>query len=322
VLTSIFLALTSTTVAAAEGPPGLSEEVGADPAAPRATGADKVYLDGGEVVAGEVLEQRPGQHVIVRMENGEENRIEWGLVKKVVLAKGGSATPTPTKKRKRPVEKCDDDDADCRARSATDATASGGGIGVRGERVVHLKEPGNSATSMAIDGGFLYGTSTKGAVKASIYGGGANLNLTYRVGGTFPGEAGGSWHGFGVDAYAGVFGAGVVAGNSGAGMLLVNGGGAVGYQFFSFGEMSEETFKQHGFGVFAAGRVGASNAHVFGNGGSQSTTSAQYGPQLTISFPEYNFGTAQRSSFYLSGFILPTGDFLFLNLQAGGSFSL
>jgi hypothetical protein len=202
------------------------------------------------------------------------------------------------------------------------ATATGVGAGIKGERVVHLKQPGKSATMMAIDGGFLYGTSTKSSLKLDIYGGGLDLNLTFRGGGTFPDEQGGVWHGVGLDIYGGVFGAGVVQGNTGAGMLLVNGGGALGYQLYSFGHMSEETFKQHGFGLFLAGRVGFSNSHIFAKSVSTSDTSAQYGPQLTISFPEYNFGTTARSSFYLSGFILPTGDFLFVNIQAGGAFSL
>ena len=206
----------------------------------------------------------------------------------------------------------------------------GVGAGYATERVVHLTDPSDHFLVMAIDGGFMYGTATGGALSSngastSIYGGGANFNLQYRLGGQFPGQEGGAWSGLGIDVSAGIFGSGVVTsfGNNstGAGLLLENGGLTAGYQFFNFGEMDPGDFKQHGFGFFAGGRVGVANANIFANSNS-SSTNAQYGPNIQLTFPEYNFGTTQRAAFYISAYLLPTGDFLLMNIQFGGAFSL
>lgn len=282
---------------------------------------DKVYLEGGSVVTGEIISLKKGESVTVRMENGEENTIDWAVIEKIVHGKK-TGTAGSKKKPKPSKTDCAEDDEDCTETTSVGAASGGVGLGVRGERVVHLKQPTSSATMMAIDGGFLYGTSTKSGTNLDIYGGGLNVNVTFRTGGKFPGEEGGSWHGFGVDLYGNVYGAGIVMGNTGAGMLMFGGGGALGYQFFTFGKMNDTSFEQHGFGVFLAGRVGVASSTVWFQGGNSSSTDAQYGPQVTLSFPSYNFGTSSRAAFYISGFVLPTGDFLFANIQLGGAFSL
>lgn len=282
---------------------------------PTTGGGDKVYIAGGQVLSGTVIEQKEGSHVLLRMPDGTLNRIEWDVVKKVVTAGSADTAPPPLQSgaAAKPAE---------HSESSTGATSQGVGVGVQGERLKHKKEPGSTAFQMGIDGGFMYGTATNGG-DLNIYGGGANLNLMFRAGMKFPGEEGGMWHGGGVDVYTGIFGAGVVAGNTGAGMLMWTFGGALGYQFYSFGSMNED-LSQHGIGIFAGLRTGFAHTTVWGQGNSEGVTSndAQYGPQLTISFPTYNFGTASRSAFYISGFVLPTGDFLFANIQLGGSFSL
>ncbi len=204
---------------------------------------------------------------------------------------------------------------------------TGAGVGVSGERVVKLHDPTNHFWQFAIDGGFMYGTSTKSGVNASIYGGGADINIQYRVGGQMPGTDGGSWSAFGLDLSGGFFGAGFVfsEGNTsdGAGFLLTSGSVAAGYQFMTFGKMDDEDLKQHGFGLFLAGKVGVANTQILQSDSipASSTTNAQYGPEIQLTFPEYNYGTAKRAAFYISGFLLPTGDFLFFNIQFGGSFN-
>jgi hypothetical protein len=207
---------------------------------------------------------------------------------------------------------------------------SGVGVGVSGERVVKLHDPTNHFWQFAIDGGFMYGTSTKSGVSASIYGGGADINIQYRVGGQMPGTGGGSWSAFGLDLSGGFFGAGLVlpdptdANNSnGAGVLVVTGDVAAGYQFLTFGKMDDEDLKQHGFGLFLGGKVGVANTQILQSQSipAQSSTNAQYGPEIQLTFPEYNFGNTKRAAFYISGFLLPTGDFLFFNIQLGGSFN-
>ena len=83
--------------------------------------------------------------------------------------------------------------------------------------------------------------------------------------------------------------------------------------------MDPDSLKQHGFGLFLGARGGIANTQVFSN---ETTTSTdpQYGPQIEISFPQYNFGTAELSAFYVNVMVLPTGDFLFAQFSAGGEF--
>jgi hypothetical protein len=207
----------------------------------------------------------------------------------------------------------------CSSEKKIDATDKGLTIGYHKETVRSVKAPKDSAVIFAVDGGFMYGTSLKSDASFSIYGGGANFNVRYRFGATFPGPDGGSWSGFGLDASAGVFGAGLVFDGGGAGLLMLNGGATIGYQYYHFGAMDPDSLKQHGIGFFVGGRGGVANTKVFSDT-TVSSTDAQYGPQIEISFPEYNFGTAERSAFFLNFVALPTGDFLFAQFTAGGEF--
>ena len=111
--------------------------------------------------------------------------------------------------------------------------------------------------------------------------------------------------------------------DDGAGVLVITADVAAGYQFLTFGKMDDEDLKQHGFGLFLGGKVGVANTQILQSQSipAQSSTNAQYGPEIQLTFPEYNFGTTKRAAFYISGFLLPTGDFLFFNIQFGGSFN-
>jgi hypothetical protein len=236
-------------------------------------------------------------------------------------------------------------------KSSTNDGATDAGVGVTSEKISKVSAPGNSYFQIGIDGGFMYGSSTKG-LNLSIYGGGADFNLMYRVGGKLPGPEGGGWLGFGANASVGIFGAGIVLTNTdnttdGAGMLLINGGLTAGVQLLSFGKMDPDSLVQKGVGVFVGGRVGVADVQVFGGGnnnnnsspgpsapsssssnsscssttnGSTSCTFAQYGGVLELSFPSYNAGTSSRSAFYIDATLLPTDEFLFTSILFGGSF--
>jgi len=271
----------------------------------------------GSVMRGTVVRQAPGQFVIIRTPQGEQT-ISWDSVSRVVVSAGsplsGVAPGVST------------------SESHANVGPGGVGVGMSGEHVVKLNKPGNSFWQIAIDGGFQFGTSLKSGEDFKFYGGGADFTFQYRVGGQFPDENGGSWSGFGLDLGGGVFGGAVVSKvpdpyggttSQGEGSLMETVGGSAGYQFFHFGKMDDDDLKQHGFGFFLGGKVGFANTTVFPGGGapSQSQGNAQYGPQIQLTFPEYNFGSTKRAAFYISAFVLPTGDFLFANIQAGGSFN-
>lgn len=270
---------------------------------PSANSGDTVFLRDGSTIHGHVLKQSPGSFVVIRSA-ARELTIAWDQVQRVAVA-----SDTFVEKNKQ----------------AGGIEGNGIGVGLSTERVVQLHDPTDHFWEFAIDGGVLYGTSTKGS-SVSIYGGGADLNVQYRVGGQMPGTGGGSWNAFGFDLSGGIFGAATVepdgfGGSTGSGLLLVSGTVSAGYQFMTFGKMSDEDLKQHGFGLFLGGKVGVANTQVFAQAGTISSTDPQYGPEVQLTFPEYNFGTTQRAAFYISGFLLPTGDFLFFNIQFGGSFN-
>jgi hypothetical protein len=282
--------------------------------APAGSGVDTVFLKDGSTIKGHIVKQSYGSFVTIQSAAGVMT-ITWDQVDRVVAAGAGDQVVDSSK-------------------MTGGLEGNGVGVGISGERVVKLHDPTNHFWQVGIDGGFMYGTSIGSSTTGiSIYGGGADLNVMYRVGGDMPGTGGGSWSAFGLNLSAGIFGAAAVVqtptidgyggGSNASGFLLVNGGVGAGYQFLTFGKMADDDLKQHGFGLFLGGKVGVANTQVFASQGGQgsSTTNAQYGPEIDLTFPEYNFGTTKRAAFYISGFLLPTGDFLFFNIQFGGSFN-
>jgi hypothetical protein len=283
------------------------------PAASAGSGVDTVFLKDGSTIKGHIVKQSYGSFVTIQSAAGVMT-IQWDQVDRVVAAGAGNQVVDSSK--------------------TTGGLEGGGlGVGVSGEHVVMLHDPTNHFWQFAIDGGVTIGTGTSANTpNTTLIGGGLNLNLQYRVGGQMPGKDGGSWNAFGIDLSTGLSGfAAITSGgdggsSSGVGGLLLNAGVAAGYQFMTFGKMDDQDLKQHGFGLFLAGRVGVANVQTFESHDqgqdipATSNTNAQYGPQIELTFPEYNFGSTQRAAFYISGFILPTGDFLIGSIQFGGSF--
>jgi hypothetical protein len=311
---------------------------------------DKVYLVDGTLLTGTVVRQDPGKFVIIRLADGRETTINWSDVKLVEtgprapaaapaatpsapaappaggIPQGPGTTTTTTDVGTQGLHYDETTDCTqnpgqdkCSAEKKVDVTGKGLNIGYHKETVRAVKSPRDSAVIFAVDGGFMIGTPLKGDSKFAIYGGGADFNVRYRFGATFPGPEGGSWSGYGIDGMAGVYGAGVVYDGGGAGLLMLNAGATVGYQYFYFSAMDPDSLKQKGFGFFLGARGGVANTKVFSNE-TVSSTDFQYGPQIELSFPQYNFGTAERAAFFLNVAVLPTGDFLFAQFSAGGEF--
>jgi len=100
-------------------------------------------------------------------------------------------------------------------------------------------------------------------------------------------------------------------------MFMAQGGLSVGYQFFHFGTMAPVDYWQRGVGAFVGGHVGVAYSTIAG-AVSSSIANAQYEPEVQLSFPGSNFGNTKRAAFYISAYVLPTGDFLFASAQFGG----
>jgi hypothetical protein len=272
---------------------------------------DTVFLKDGSTIKGHILKQSPGSFVTIKSAAGEMT-IAWDQVDRVVAGAGGDTVVDSSK-------------------TTGGLEGKGVGLGISGEHVVQLHDPTNHFWQFAIDGGVTFGTSTDSS-NTTLIGGGLNLNVQYRVGAQMPGKEGGSWNAFGLDLSAGLAGFAALfpdgmGGSNGAGGLLLNTGVAAGYQFMTFGKMDDNDLKQHGFGLFLGGKVGVANVQTFATQvqgqtiPGTSNTNAQYGPQIQLTFPEYNFGSTQRAAFYISGFVLPTGNFLIASIQFGGSFN-
>jgi hypothetical protein len=181
------------------------------------------------------------------------------------------------------------------------------------ETVTAVKEPPSGAVSIAIDlgGGTIFG----GGGGSSISLLDADIKIKMLAGSRFPGSDGGSWNGVALEPSAAVLllfesspsPDGTTQSQTLIGYQL---GGSLGYQFMSFGKMEPATMKQSGFGLQLAGYVGVTGLSIpSANGGSsQTVTNASYGPEIGLSFPTYNAGTASYSAFAITGFLLPSGD--------------
>jgi hypothetical protein len=198
-------------------------------------------------------------------------------------------------------------------------------------RVVKLKPPSDHVVSLTIDAGLLYGSALHGQfaatdVRTDIAGGGVHLGVQYRAGGDLPGWRGGTWSGVGIDLSAGASGGAIITrvdnGATSNGLLLFSGDAALGYQFYSFGRMHDDDLIARGVGVFVGARAGVANTRIYASDGTAQGTNPQYGPELQLSFPTYNFGSGKRDAVYLSFYVMPTGDFLFASCQLGGAFGL
>jgi len=270
---------------------------------------DVVELEDGSRIEGTLVRQEPGQYVVIRKADGAEQTVMWKRIAGITArsAAGPDVVDARTEERATPVY-------------------AAGGIGVSrtSQTVERVHERSSHHIDLAVDGAFLYGTSTGGGdLRANVYGGGASFGLKSLWGDDFPGADGGAWSGVAVNLMGGVFGAGLVVtdgkNTDGAGMTITSVGLEVGFQFLSFGSMNPRTLEQAGWGVAVLGRLGYQWSSVF----SSSTASAEdfsYGPGLALVLPNYNAGTATLKRGYFNAFILPTGDFVFAMIGGGGAF--
>lgn len=270
---------------------------------------DVVDLEDGSRIEGTLVRQEPGQYVVIRKADGTEHTVMWKRIAGITAR--SSAGP---------------DVVDARTDERASPVLAAGGVGfTRSSQTVERVHGRTSRhIDFAVDGAFLYGTSTGGGdLQANIYGGGASFGLKSLWGSDFPSAEGGAWSGVAVNLMGGLFGAGLVVtdgeNTDGAGMTVTNLGLEVGYQFLSFGSMNPRTLEQPGWGVAVLGRLGYQWTSVY----SSETTSdgdVSYGPGVALVFPTYNAGTAALKRGYFNVFLLPTGDFLFAMIGGGGAF--
>jgi hypothetical protein len=190
-----------------------------------------------------------------------------------------------------------------------------GGATVTQETVKSVKEPPSSVVNVALDIG---GGTILGLSNITIGFANADLKVKILAGGKFPGPDGGMWNGIIFEPQVSLMAVAIsqsqptiIAGaqfpgnNSTSAAFGFQAGGAVGWQFLTFGTMSEGGLKQHGFGLELGGYLGATGVNP-PSGSMQ--INASYGPVVGLSFPTYNAGTASYSSFAITFFVLPTGD--------------
>jgi hypothetical protein len=203
--------------------------------------------------------------------------------------------------------------ADTTGKTTVDVGA--GGLTATKETAERVKEPPSSTVNVAFD----FGGGTILGIK-DITLGFVNLDLKVKIlaGGQFPGSDGGSWNGIFVEPQASLMllidsysqptvlaGAQFPGKNTTDVIFGFQAGAAVGWQFLTFGPMSEGGLKQHGFGLALGGYLGATGINP-PQGSMQ--INASYGPEVVLSFPTYNAGTASYKAFNVTLFVLPSGD--------------
>ena len=202
----------------------------------------------------------------------------------------------------------------CKNKTSVDVSRGGLSASYTQERVGRVKTPPSSAVNVALDLGA--GTIVGGGGGATPFFFSASLKVKILAGETFPGKAGGSWNGVAIQpAVSGLLV--IVPGDSDIGsstttLVGFQIGGTLGYQFMHFGKLDEKTLHQDGVGLLLGGYIGATGISVSdGSSGSDSSSSIQfspsYGPEIGLSFPTYNAGTASYSAFNISLLVLPTG---------------
>jgi hypothetical protein len=325
------------------------------PPPPAAAGAspDIVLLADGSQVQGRIVNEVPGQMVVVDAIDGRRHVIPWNGIARIIRSGAPQLQGTPNTQqagvdpqgRQLGAQYQHDCAVDpsheiCKQQGGVQVGPGGLQAGWSQETLTAVKEPRSGSVDFAIDGSFLYGTFSGEAIAGQeldfeIYGGGVSVGFKILTGKQFPGPEGGGWLGFFIDPMLSVQGAGgemtipeqsigtvtVPEFRQGFGMLLINGGASGGLQWMRFGKMDPQTLKQGGFGLNAGYRIGMQFSQMYVEGGSgDGQTDFSHGPVFGLSFPSYNAGTAQLSRAYLQAMILPTGDFLMITVAGGYAF--
>jgi hypothetical protein len=216
---------------------------------------------------------------------------------------------------------CDDSSGAGCAR-ATKLSLGRGGLGAElsETRVTAVADPPKGFVVAGVDVGVLGITSESvNGVAAQAFAG-----VRGAVGEALPGKSGGGWSGLGLELQLGISvgqtelqlytysGTQVITADYQFGSLSTG----AGWQYLHFGELDPVTLEQSGFGLFLGYRGGLNKDLL----NSETEVSFSHGPQIAISFPRYNAGTADVSDFTIKGMILPTGDMTLFAATAGFGF--
>ncbi len=212
-------------------------------------------------------------------------------------------------------------DPGCSQQVRLSAGATGIGAELSETHVARVKTPPNGYAVLGLDAGVLgiTGELVNGIAAQ------ASAGIRGAIGGRLPGAAGGGWSGLGLDLQLGIaagqvevdvydpyYGSEPLQVDYQLGSLST----AVGWQYLHFRTLDPVTLAQGGFGLFLGYRAGINKDLI----NDEAEVTVSHGPQLGISFPRYNAGTASVSDFTIKGMILPTGDMTLFALSLGFGF--
>src|ERR1700722_8787168 len=199
------------------------------PAPAVAAGPDVVALKSGDSISGTVVQQQPGEWVVIRTVDGLTHTLNWSVIKEVRVtctppapaAASGSPAPTPgapaasgtqettvdTNKgipsavHYRSEVDCSKDPENDKCKETTKVDLSKGGLtaGFTHEEVTRVKEPKNYSINFSLDGTFEFGTTTKGGSSGFVSeSAGIDIAVSFMVGTKLPGPEGGHFHGIAI----------------------------------------------------------------------------------------------------------------------------
>lgn len=208
----------------------------------------------------------------------------------------------------------------CHESTGASVDDSGVHFGYKKTTVQRVKKPGHSYSQLMLEAGGIYGDGSG----FTMAGASAGAGLQGALGSQLPGAKGGFFHGLGYRALGHFSYVNIETSVetvdpvtlqtqenvSSSSSKSYDAALALGYQFLSYGKLNPKTLTQSGFGVFLGYQAG-----LFGAGDSDPQFS--HGPNLVISRPSYNAGTASTSSFFLSGFVLPLDNIFIAAVSLG-----
>jgi hypothetical protein len=353
------------------GAPAAASALAPAAAAAAPAPVDTVILADKTELTGTIVQQQPGQFVIIQTRDGVQHTLAWNQLQRVVMAPRAAAGAAPLVSRDAanldvtqgrasfsqqqgcppgaPPEQCQsslDANVDASAQqaqiqktvdcapgsteercreqmSASVGKGSGVSLEYSKEKVTAVKERPSGSVDVGIAISAQFGFST-GDMDATLAGAGVDLTLSFLTGPIFPGDAGGSWHGFFLDPKAGGHLMSMSAGEMSVFMTGFSGGASAGWQYLSFDKLEPKSLKQEGIGFRLGGYVGyqtlSGETEVAGQTLEFSNDSESYGPVIGFSQLSYNPGTADLSRQDLNVLILPTGDFVFIMIQGNFTF--
>jgi hypothetical protein len=200
----------------------------------------------------------------------------------------------------------------CRESSAASVDEGGVRFGYKKTSVERVQRPSNRYTQFLLEAGGIYGDGDN----FRMTGASAGLGLQGAVGSQLPGAKGGWFHGLGFRglghfSYVATeswsdFSDEVMSSSSNAYDVA----GGAGYQMLKYGTLDPKDLTQTGFGLYLGYQAG-----LFG--AAESDAQFSHGPNIVISRPKYNAGTASTSSLFLSGIVLPLDNLFIAAVSLG-----